>query len=813
MKYGIEEIARITGGRPVINKAEAQVSLLLTDSRKLLYPEESLFFAIRTKTGDGHKYIQALKAAGVRNFVVKQLPENHDDGCNYILCDDSITALQRIAAYHRSRFNIPVIAITGSNGKTVVKEWLYQMLCDRVNICRSPKSYNSQIGVPLSLWQLEEKHRLGIFEAGISTTGEMCKLQEMIKPTLCIFTNLSDAHDEGFESREEKLREKLKLARSSKMLVFRKKYGIGKTARETYPSIGLASWDFDDETADFNFSIKASDSKSCTVTGTHNGERFEFVLPFSDEASLENAMHCIVCCYMLGYSPKLDTLEHIEMRLMLLEGIHGCTIIDDSYNSDMNSVAMALDFMAANAEHKELKRTVIISDINTGGKDESEIYGLLAGLLENKGVDRLIGIGDSMKRHSGLFKCKASFYPSARKMLAADEKFGNEIILVKGARHFAMESIVAALEKKQHETVMEIDLDALVHNFKQLRSQIRPETKAMAMIKADAYGCGDLEVAKTLAHHHCDYFGVAVTDEGVELRKAGIASKIIVMDPEPSCFERLIAYNLEPEIYSFRLLSEFAKEADRQGVLDYPVHIKIDTGMHRLGFMPEEAGLLAACLKSMPTVKVASVFSHLAAADDPAYDDFTIGQLKKFEQCTGILEQTLGYGFIRHILNTAGTWRFPEYQMEMVRMGIGLYGVGLSPENDIRNIATLKTIILQIKQVRKNETVGYNRNGVLDRDSLIAAIPIGYADGLDRAFGNRKGYALVHGQKAPFIGNICMDVCMIDVTDIAGVQEGDEVVIFGDKLPVSELAEKTGTIPYEILTKVSKRVKRVYFSD
>ena len=356
-------------------------------------------------------------------------------------------------------------------------------------------------------------------------------------------------------------------------------------------------------------------------------------------------------------------------------------------------------------------------------------------------------------------------------------------------------------------------MDALVHNFKQLRSQIRPETKAMAMIKADAYGCGDLEVAKTLAHHHCDYFGVAVTDEGVELRKAGIASKIIVMDPEPSCFERLIAYNLEPEIYSFRLLSEFAKEADRQGVPDYPVHIKIDTGMHRLGFMPEEAGLLAACLKSMPTVKVASVFSHLAAADDPAYDDFTIGQLKKFEQCTGILEQTLGYGFIRHILNTAGTWRFPEYQMEMVRMGIGLYGVGLSPENDIRNIATLKTIILQIKQVRKNETVGYNRNGVLDRDSLIAAIPIGYADGLDRAFGNRKGYALVHGQKAPFIGNICMDVCMIDVTDIAGVQEGDEVVIFGDKLPVSELAEKTGTIPYEILTKVSKRVKRVYISD
>lgn len=811
MKYGIKEIADIINCSSVINEPAEKISFLLTDSRKLLYPEESLFFAIRTKTGDGHDYIPALKQSGVKNFVVENIPDNVDDGCNYLICDNSIQALQELAAAHRNKFNIPIVAVTGSNGKTIVKEWLYQMLCNRLNICRSPKSYNSQIGVPLSLWQLDESHKLGIFEAGISTTGEMENLQKMIRPLICIFTNLSDAHDEGFASREEKLMEKLKLVKDCRMLVCRKKYGIEKYARQINRSIFVASWEIDDKNSDYNFHIESNAGQS-NVSVVHNGEKFEFTLPFTDEASLENAMHCIVCSYLLGETPFMYNLEHVEMRLTLLEGIRNCTLIDDSYNSDMNSVIMALDFMAANAEQKKLKRTVIISDINPGGRKENDIYAELASLLKKKDIDRLVGIGDSICKYSKLFDCTKSFYPSARDMISAGEKFDNEIILIKGARHFGMEIIVAALEKKQHETVMEIDLDALVHNFKSMRSNIAPRTKTMAMIKADAYGCGDLEVAKTLAHHHCDYFGVAVTDEGVELRKAGITSKIIVMNPEPSCFERLISYNLEPEIYSFKLLGEFANKVDAQGLRNYPIHIKIDTGMHRLGFVPEETGMLAAGLKARPTVKVASVFSHLAAADDPTADEFTKQQLEIFDKTTKELRQHLGYGFIRHILNTAGIWRFPEYQMDMVRMGIGLYGVGLTPENDIRNIATLKTIILQIKHVRQDETVGYNRKGVLSRDSRIAAIPIGYADGLDRAFGNRKGYVLVHGQKAPFIGNICMDVCMIDITDIPGVQEGDEVIIFGDKLSISELAEKTGTIPYEILTKVSKRVKRVYLS-
>lgn len=813
MTYSISQIAGLFACRAVINNPDARVSHLLSDSRNLLYPAESLFFAINTKTGDGHDYIVQLQKAGVRSFVVERMPDCNPSGCNFLICDDSIEALQQIAAAHRGRFDIPVIGITGSNGKTVVKEWLYQLLSDRYRICRSPKSYNSQIGVPLSLWELDDSSDLGIFEAGISRPGEMSRLSRMIRPTAGIFTNLLAAHDEGFASRQQKLAEKLLLFSSCELLVYRKKYAIEDAVRKINPSVRLVSWELDSDEADISVHLKPSAS-GCEAQYVFGGESGSCLIPFADEASIEDALHCLAFSLAWGAGrPELSRLEHIGMRLKMLDGIRGCTLIDDSYNSDLNSVAIALDFLHANTEQTGQQRTVILSDVRPGGRIESEVYEQLALMLSSKGVSRLVGIGRGISSHADLFGCRKQFFPSTAAFLADMPDFRDEAILVKAGRSFGFEQIIAALEKKQHETVMEVNLSSLVHNYKLMRSQLRPETKTMAMIKANAYGCGDIEAAKCLTHHHCDYFGVAVTDEGVELRKAGINASIIVMNPEPSCFDRLIEYRLEPEVYSFRLLRQFAEAADRLGASRYPIHIKLDTGMHRLGFLPSEVDSLAAELSGFRSLSVASAFSHLATADDPAGDDFTLAQIRQFEDATARLKELLGYGFIRHILNTAGIWRFPEHQLDMVRMGIGLYGVAPDDKTDIRNIASLKTIILQIKDVKKDETIGYNRRGTLDRDSRIAAIPIGYADGLDRAFGNRRGYALVKGQKAPFIGNICMDVCMIDVTDIADASEGDEVIIFGDDLPISRLAAELGTIPYEILTKVSARVKRVYYNE
>lgn len=809
----ISQIASLQGCKAIVNDENAGFSYLLTDSRNLFYPAQSLFFAIKTETGDGHDYIRQLHESGVRNFVLQQLPEEISDNCNYLVFKDSIAALQQISAIHRQQSGIKhVVGITGSNGKTVVKEWLYQLLSDKYEICRSPKSYNSQIGVPLSLWQIDKNSEIGIFEAGISQPGEMQRLEEIMCPDMGIFTNLLAAHDEGFSSREEKLHEKLQLFKHSKRLICRKKHGIEKAAQQINPSLEIITWEFDDPEADIRLHREYKNG-GAEISYRYGETTGTAMLRLTDEASVEDAMHCLACCLSMGVKPDLGRLEHIKMRLELIEGENGCTIIDDSYNSDINSADMAIDFMNAHAEKGIRKRTAIISDIRSGNKNEEQLYRELSALLKNKGVDRLIGIGEAIARHGNLFDCEKSFFSSARQMLESRPVFENETVLIKGARAFNLEDIVSALAKKQHETVMEINLGALVHNFKRLRSRLKPSTKSMAMIKANAYGCGDLEVAKTLAHHHCDFFGVAVTDEGVELRKAGINSGIIVMNPEPSCFERLVAYKLEPEIYSFKLLAQFAGEADRQGMRDYPVHIKIDTGMHRLGFAPDEMKTLAAELKKLPSVKVASAFSHLAAADDPDEDAFTLHQLDTFGKATEQLQQELGHKFIRHILNTAGTWRFSDYQMDMVRMGIGLYGIGWNESSDIRTVATLKTIILQIKNIKKDDTVGYNRRGVLSRDSRIAAIPIGYADGLNRAFGNRRGHVIVKGHPAPFVGNICMDVCMIDITDIDGVKEGDEVIVFGDNPTISQLAETTGTIPYEILTSVSPRVKRVYVSE
>lgn len=808
-----DNIIEVLGCGSVIGVKDSEIHYLSTDTRTILYPAGTLFFAITTKSASGQKFVKAAYDEGVRNFVVSSM----DDGfknlsdANFYIVSDTVEALQKIAAFHRSQFDIPVIGITGSNGKTIVKEWLYSALGTSFRITRSPKSYNSQIGVPLSVWELEEYSTLGIFEAGISEKGEMERLEPIIRPTIGILTNIGKAHSEGFSSDDEKLSEKLQLFKHSEALIFKNDAKVISAIGVINPDINLISWGYNDSKATVNI-IKVEKSKdSSVVTYICKGAQGKHRINFTDEISLQNAITCLVCGLYLGKPVKLDALEPIEMRLEVKNGINGCQIIDDAYSNDLSSLAEALNFMDAFSKLKFEKRSLIISDVAGSGMDGDTLYENVASLIKQKAINRVIAVGTEISAHKEFFPLNTLFFNSTGQLLESDVTFSNEIILIKGARSFRFEQIVKRLEQKRHQTVMEINLNALVHNFKKLRSYIKRETKTVAMIKADAYGCGALQVAQTLSHHHCDYFGVAVADEGVELRNAGISTNIIVMDPEPSTFDLLVKYNLEPEIYSFGMLEKFSAFTAQNSVKAHPIHIKIDTGMHRLGFLESDMPELVKRIKSAPGVKVVSAFSHLAAAEDPAEDEFTASQIGRFTRATEYLRSNLGSDILRHILNTSGVQRLSDYQFEMVRLGIGLYGIGLNEKSDIQNVATLKTIILQIKDINPDETVGYNRRGVLSRTSRIAAIPIGYADGLSRAFGRGNGYVLINGKRAPFIGNICMDVCMVDITDIEGVKEGDEVIVFNDELTISELAAKTGTIPYEILTSVSKRVKRVYY--
>lgn len=814
----IQQVSKILGNPRTLRCEDSTIDYLLTDSRTCIYANKSLFFALTSKTGNGHKYIDELIALGVKNFVVSQYQPQWDEAeANFWVVENTLSALQYLVRQHRQQFSIPVIGITGSNGKTIVKEWLYALLQPYYRCVRSPKSFNSQIGVPLSVWQMHAEHQLGIFEAGISTILEMQHIAPIINPTIGIFTNLGTAHQEGFESVEQKLYEKLQLFTHAQTLVYCKEYPIETTAAQLLPNTQLVSWNYDDPLATANVHIEAQ-----TTTQTKLWIQFKhethavhcYTLPFADKASIENAINVIVTCILLGH-PDVDTqqLEPVTMRLSIKQGVNNCQLIDDAYTADLEGLHVALDVLSIQTGIKPVSRTIILSDLLQSGMTDEDLYLSVSSLLKEKKIDTLIGIGNVLPRFGHLFPMRTQFYATTRQFLATHPSFQNEVILIKGARCFQFEQITAYLEQKRHETVMEINLNALVHNFKHLRSFLQPETKTVAMIKANAYGCGAVAVAQILSHFHCDYFGVAVADEGAELRKAGIRTPIVVMNPEPSSFNLLLENKLEPEIYSFAVLQRFIEYADKEGVTNYPIHLKFDTGMHRLGFEQQDLPALTALLKHNHIVQVASAFSHLAAAEDPNMDAFTKQQIDLFETCTNTLQKSLPYPFLRHILNTSGIQRFPMHQYEMVRMGIGLYGVGIDAQSPIQNVATLKTVILQIKELPKGETIGYNRKGVLQRDSKVAAIPIGYADGLDRAFGGGNGYALVRGQKAPFLGNICMDVCMIDVTDIEDVSENDIVTIFGDDLTISELAQKTNTIPYEILTGVSQRVKRIYYHE
>jgi alanine racemase len=823
--YNIEAIAGITGGELISDDFEDHVVTdILIDSRRLITPENCLFIALVTKKNDGHRFIEELYGKGVRNFIISN-PEYKPEKSNCVLVPHTLQALQKLTAHHRKGFNIPVIGITGSNGKTIVKEWLFQLLSPEYTITRSPKSYNSQVGVPLSVWQLKEESQMGIFEAGISEPDEMDKLQAIINPTVGIFTNIGQAHSENFITLTQKAGEKLKLFTRVKTLIYSPDYAeIQETVirSELLRKIKAFTWS---RKQDADLRIKTVTRKkdnTSLISAIYNQQEISIKIPFANEASVENAIICWAALLHLGYkneviANRMLQLQPIAMRLEMKEGINHCSIINDSYNSDINSLNIALDFL--NQQNQHLKKTVILSDILQTGMNENELYGEIADLLKQKGVSRIIGIGPAISKQASQFELEKLFFVDTNDFITkfSFADFQNETILLKGARIFEFEQISQALQQKAHETVLEINLNALVHNLNYFRKKLNPHTAIMAMVKAFSYGSGSFEIANILQFHRIEYLAVAYADEGVELRKAGIKTPIMVMNPDEQSFDAIIKHNLEPEIYNFRSLN-LLEEATRANLIPdnkpVKVHLKLDTGMHRLGFAKDEIDPLIEKLVQMPSIYVRSVFSHLASSEDPADDAFTRQQIDLFQQMAFRIMEHSDHHILMHILNSAGISRFPDAQFDMVRLGIGLYGIPSTPEEKekLENVSTLKSTISQIKHIPTGETIGYNRKWKAERDMRIAVIPVGYADGLDRKLSNGKGSLFIHHKPVPIVGNVCMDMCMVDVTDV-DAHEGDDVIIFGNEYAVGELAKQLDTIPYEVLTGISRRVKRVYYHE
>ena len=816
--YSIQDIASIIQAQTVIVH-DASIAYLLVDSRKIVFPHTSLFFALTSERRDGHNFIEEVYERGIRNFVVKnEFDAAPFPNANFLLVDDTLDALQQLAAHHRSQFNIPVIGITGSNGKTIVKEWLYHLLSPDYNIVRSPRSYNSQIGVPLSVWQMDAQHTLGIFEAGISEIGEMGYLEKIIQPTIGVFTNIGDAHNEGFVDCAQKIEEKLQLFPNCKILI-----GKGK---DLLPQKTLSS-KFSFDTWGFSLSNEFV-IKSIQAQGNHSNLIFEykekainFNVPFIDNASVENSITCICLMLNLGYgidtiNERIALLEPVEMRMQLKKGNNNSTILNDSYSNDISSLSIALDYLMQQSGNQPT--TVILSDILQSGLKEDELYQQVAQELEQRKVAKFIGIGQQLSKHQLFFSNipSTTFYNSTEVFLQQNShSFKDEYVLLKGARAFAFERISRWLEHKVHQTVMEINLTAMVHNLKQYQQLLKPATKLMAMVKAFSYGSGSAEVARLLQFHKVDYLAVAYADEGIELRKAGINLPIMIMNADEAGFDALIEYNLEPEIYCFNMYHSFHQYLLQQGIAQFPVHIKLNTGMNRLGFDVDEVPELGKLLKQNNSMAIKSVFSHLTSSDLEEQDDFTKCQANLFNDGCTILQNSLGYTFIKHLANTAAIFRHPNLQYDMVRLGIGLYGVDSANGKNLKleTVATLKSTIAQVRMVKANDTIGYSRKGKALVDSKVAIVRIGYADGFSRRLSNGVGSIYVQNQLAPVIGNVCMDMAMIDVTNIPNVNEGDEVEIFGRRLSVEKLAEWSSTISYEILTSISQRVKRVYVEE
>ena len=807
---------------------------LLTDSRQLSFPDQSIFFAIKGERHDGHQFLPELYHHGVREFVVesagfngviKETAEKWADATIWIV-QSSIRALQLTVALHRRQFSLDVVGIAGSNGKTIVKEWLSQLMTPDENIIASPKSYNSQIGVPLSVWQLSAAHTLAIFESGISKSHEMEYLQPVMNPTIGIFTNIGSAHDDGFKSRKQKITEKLRLFTKARKLIYRKDYTeideeISVILKPVNSFLKTISWGSPQSAADISvvFGIQ-KDKTFISLAGIYGEHRFE--THFRDAASLENLTHCIVFMVDRGITDvtiqqRIQLLRPVSMRLELKEGINRCYIIDDTYNNDFQGVTMALHFLSQQEQRNH--RTVILSDILHSGQPPYEFYQSVATLLKEKQIDRLIAIGPELLNQAALFDFpEQEFFPDTDSFLRnfAFPSLADSLVLVKGARPFSFEKIVHRLQQKVHGTVLEINLDAVTNNLNYYRNKAGSQTKIMAMVKAFAYGSGSTEIAQLLQYHRVDYLGVAYTDEGVMLRQSGITLPIMVMNSSPATFDLLWQYNLEPEIYSQRVMTDWISYFNRRNepVLAPAIHLKLDTGMHRLGFVPSEYPWLKDILSHNPGLKVSSIFSHLVGADEGVHNEFSRSQYDRFIEGVAEVESVLGYKVIRHILNSAGIVRFPEYHLDMVRLGIGLYGVEATGQEQaaLQSVGRLKTVISQIKYLKAGETVGYSRKGKLENDAVIATLAIGYADGYDRGLGNGVGKVVVNGKHCPTIGNICMDMTMVDITG-ANASEGDEVIVFGPEMPITTLASSTGTIPYEILTGIGERVKRVFFKE
>lgn len=819
--YSIDEIAEIVNTKNFIKISEAAITTLAFDSRRLGDIIHTLFFAVKGRR-NGHDFVKEAYSSGIRNFVVSD-EMNFAKTCpdaNFIAVPDTVKALQTLAAYHRSQFNIPVIGITGSNGKTIVKEWLYQLLAPEKNIVRSPKSYNSQIGVPVSVWGMGDEHELALFEAGISRKGEMEALEGVIKPSIGVLTNIGQAHEDGFSSDQEKTEEKLKLFNDSELFIYSPKYLAEYSG--SIPGKKTFTWDWNNESADLNIigDVISADKSHRLVKGIFRNENIQCLVPFTDAASVENAVCCWATMLALGYAPavidsRIGKLHPVGMRLELKTGIHNSSIIDDSYSLDISSLTIALDFLKQQNQHQ--RRTLILSDIPGAGMNAGALYSQVANLLKSKDVSRLIGIGTEISRHADKFAVESMFFESTSEFLdnLDSVSIADESVLLKGARRFEFEKISKALTEKVHETVLAINLNALENNLNHYKSLLKPGVKITTMVKAFSYGSGSFEIANLLQFNRVDYLAVAFADEGVALRQAGITLPVMVMNPDVAGFDTMIEHDLEPEIYSLRVLNEFVAKLKRKNREEYPIHVKLDTGMHRLGFLEEDVPALLDELTGLTTVRVKSIFSHLTSSEDPASDDFTRQQIGLFKELTSMIESRLGYSVIKHIANTSAISRWPEAQFDMVRLGIGLYGIdsareaGVSP---LETVASLKTSISQIKHLKAGETVGYNRRGVMQRDGKTATVKIGYADGYDRKLGNGTGKMIVNGKIVPTIGNICMDMCMLDITGV-DAKEGDEVIVFNDQVTVESIAKEMGTIPYEILTGISQRVKRIYYYE
>jgi alanine racemase len=784
------------------------------DSRSLQNGPKTLFFSLVGPNNDAHVYLDDLIKKGVAYFVVSYIPDQFAGKANFLMVENTLNALQVFSAYYRSLFHFPIIGITGSNGKTIVKEWLNFLLSPEYNIIRSPKSYNSQVGVPLSVISINEKHNLGIFEAGISTHSEMINLEKIIRPTIGVLTNIGSAHDEGFDNIGDKIKEKLKLFKNVSILIYNKNKTIDSFLN---PEIKTFTWSCKDESADV-FITRRTILEKTILQVRYKSNRFEIKIPFQDDASIENAIQCIMVLLYFDYDSltieqRIELLYPVEMRLKVKNGVNNTTLIDDSYSSDFQSLKIALDFLESQTQYK--KKTVILSDIFQSGLTNEVLYSKVSQLIISNKISRVFVIGETISDFKNKFINCTAFKNTADFVHAFDNlHFGNETILVKGARHFEFETIVSLLEEKTHETVLEINLNAIGHNLNFFKSKLKPTTKMMVMVKAFGYGNGGFEIAKLLEHHKVDYLGVAFADEGIALKIAGIRLPIMVLNPETTSFSAIIQHQLEPEIYSMKGLRAFLRLAEQKKIKQFPIHIKLDTGMHRLGFEEEQLEELISILRTCNSVTVRSILSHLATSDAVEHTDFVLSQIDLFERLSSRLISELNINPIRHILNTSGISNFPESQYDMVRLGIGLYGISNDVEEQkfLENVGTLKSIISQIRSIDKEESVGYGRRFRADQKTIIATIPIGYADGISRHWGNGLGYVAIKNKKAKIVGSICMDMLMVDVTDI-DCKEGDQVVVFGENPTVTFIAQELKTIPYEILTSISQRVKRVFYRE